>query len=68
MFNILSVLQELASPIKKERVGLLTLFCTETSPLTVSPDEAKINCSKDSFVEFIDKIGKSVKNGKFEKA
>lgn len=57
MLNILHVLQELSSPIKKEKVGLFTLFEPEWSPIRITADEAKINCSKEAFVDFIDKLG-----------
>ena len=57
MLNLLSVLQELSSPIKKEKVQLLTLFCEDMSPLRLTSDEAKLNCSKEAFVDFIANLG-----------
>lgn len=57
ILNLLSVLQELSNPIKKEKVELMALFCSEISPLYLTNDEAKINCSKETFIEFVNTLG-----------
>jgi hypothetical protein len=56
MLNLLAVLQELASPIKKEKVDLITVFNAKTSPIDIRDDEAKINCSKEKFLEWMEII------------
>lgn len=56
MLNILSVLQELSMPIKKDKVDAMSLFNVNTTMIEIKDDEAKINCSRDEFLKWIDSI------------
>ena len=58
MLNILTVLQELALPIKKEKVDLMCPYNSETSPILIKDDESRINCSKDKFLEWVGTLDK----------
>mgnify|MGYP002785807661 CR=1 FL=1 len=59
MLNILHVLQELARPIKTEKVELMAIFGDTLSPIPIRNDESKLNCSKDTYVEWLEKFDKS---------
>lgn len=57
MLNILHVLQELAAPIKKEKIDLMAPYYGDMSPLKLRDDESRINANKESYLEWISKLG-----------
>jgi hypothetical protein len=58
MLNMLFVLQELARPVKSEKVELLAIFDEKQSPIPVKSDEPKLNCNKEKYEEWIASLGK----------
>ena len=55
MLNILYSLQELAMPIKIDKIDLNHPFISE-SRILVRDDEARLNCTKETFVEWHQKF------------
>ena len=50
MCNVLTALQELSLPIKKEKIDLMSIFNSEISPIRIRDDDVRLNCDKDAYV------------------
>ena len=53
MMNLLHVLQELARPVNKEKVEIMNLYDAKRCMIALREDEARLNCSKDQLVEWL---------------
>lgn len=56
MLNVLFILQELARPIKKEKIDLMAIYDPRTSPLYIRDDESKLNSNKENYIEWINNL------------
>ena len=56
MINIMHSLQELSWPVKIQKIDLMHPFATN-SRILIKEDEARINFSKDSYLEWRNGLG-----------
>ena len=59
MINLFFVLQELARPVNKDKVEIMTLYDSSRCIISVRDDEARLNCSKDQLVEWLNGLDKT---------